>query len=141
MTAQFKSRSRQSGLSYVEVLIAVIVIAATVVPAANSIHGAMNGATADTEATSHHYRVRGRLEELLAEPFSNLSAQAAGVATPSSYSDTAGTPARRLVYISPYDGDNADGDNDPFTDTDADLLWLRVEIEGTVSALQALKTR
>lgn len=139
MTVHPKSLSRQSGISYVEVLIAVIVIAATVVPAANSIHGAMNGATADTEATAHHYRVRGRLEELLAEPFSTLSAQAAGVMVPSSFSDTAGTPARRLVYISTYDGDNADADNDPFTGTDADLLWLRVEIEGTVSALQALK--
>ncbi len=46
---------------------------------------------------------------------------------------------RRLVFISRYDGDNADTDDNPFTGTEADLLWLRVEIEGTASALQALK--
>ncbi len=53
---------------------------------------------------------------------------------------TAGSVDRRLVFIANYDGDNADTDNDPFTGTDPGLLWVRVEIEGSVAALQALKT-
>ena len=140
MTWPRKLRSGQRGVSYVEVLVAVILIAATAIPATDALHGAMAGAAADTEATANHYRVRGRLEEILAEPFSSVSAQAAGPTVPSSYSDAPGTTNRRLVYISLYDGDNADADNDPFTGADPDLLWVSVEIEATVNALRSLKT-
>ena len=46
-----------------------------------------------------------------------------------------------LVYLSLYDGDNADADDDPFTGTDADLLWIRVEIDGSVLSLQTVRAR
>ena len=131
---------RQSGLSYVEVLVAVIIIAATVVPATDALRGAMNTANADTAATVNHYRLVGKLDEVLTRPFAVLSPQAAGPATATAYSDAPGSSDRRLVFISAYDGDNADADNDPFTGTDTGLLWIRVEIEGTVNAIQSLMT-
>lgn len=131
---------RQSGLSYVEVLVAVIIIAASVMPATDALRGAMNTANADTAATVNHYRLVGKLDEVLTRPFAVLSPQAAGRATATAYSDAPGSSNRRLVFISAYDGDNADADNDPFTGTDTGLLWIRVEIEGTVNAIQSLKT-
>ena len=42
------------------------------------------------------------------------------------------------MYVTGYDGDNLDGDNDPFTGADPGLLWIRVEIENTRFAYQAL---
>ena len=59
---------------------------------------------------------------------------------PTALSDTAGSADRRLVYISGYDGDNADADNDPATGTDANLFLIRVEIEGTANVVQSLTT-
>ena len=140
MRAPLKSARQQSGISYVEVLAAVIIIAATVIPATNALRGSMDVAEADSQATVNHYRMLSKMEEVLAEPFSSLSSQATGPTTATAYSDTAGSVDRRLVFIANYDGDNADTDNDPFTGTDPGLLWVRVEIEGSVAALQALKT-
>ncbi len=139
MSQRFKAAHRQSGISYVETLAAVIIIAVSFVPATVAIRGAMNATQLDSRATVNHYRLMSKMEELLAAPFATVFAQAAGPTTATSYSDAAGSEDRRLVFIAPYDGDNADADNDPFTGTDPDLLWLRVEIEGTVNAMQALK--
>jgi hypothetical protein len=86
-----------------------------------------------------------RFEEVMAAPFAELqaSADAAGNATvPSSYSDTVvyadGRQIVRNVYLSDYDGDNADGDDDPFTGTDAGLLWVKIEIAGTGHRVEGL---
>lgn len=139
MRLQSRFARYQSGISYAEVLAAVIIIAVTVVPATNALRGAMNTAETDSEATVNHYRLVGKLEEVLAEPFTVLSAQAAGPSTPTALSDAGGSIDRRLVFVAPYDGDNADADDDPFTGTDPGLLWIRVEIEGTLNGMQALK--
>jgi hypothetical protein len=72
---------------------------------------------------------------VLAQPFGYLD-EAARVAAsptvPSSYSDSVpladGRVLTRRVYLSRYDGDNADGNNNMFDGTDEGLLWLRVEI-------------
>jgi hypothetical protein len=124
----------------VEVLVAAMIIAATAVPATDALRGAMYAADADSAATVNHFRLVGKLEEVLAKPHAILSAQALGPATATTYSDTAGSSDRRLVFISAYDGDNADADNDPFTGTDSGLLWIRVQIEGTAMAVQSLQT-
>ena len=69
----------------------------------------------------------------------DAAALAAGDATvPTSFSDSAGTNDRRLVYLSRYDGDNADADDDPFTGVDDDLIWVRVAIENSTQALETL---
>jgi len=123
-----------------EVLVAVMIIAVSVIPATNAIRQGLDSAEADTEGTVNHYRLIGKLEEVLAEPYSVVATQAAGMSVPTAYSDANGTADRRLVYVSTYDGDNADTDNDPFTGTDTGLLLVRVEIEGAVFAFQSLKT-
>ena len=100
----------------------------------------MDVAEWDSLATVNHYRLLSKLEEVLAEPFSTVFAQAAGPTVATVYSDLAGSVDRRVVFIASYDGDNADADNDPFTGPDPDLLWVRVEIEGSAAALQALRS-
>lgn len=137
MKAKLNTPSQQSGISYVEVLAAVIIVAVSVIPATNAIRGALDVAEADNQATVNHYHLMSKMEEVLAEPFADVAAAAAGPGTATVYSDPPG-PDRRLVFIAPYDGDNADADTDPFTGGEPDLLWVRVEIEGSVRFLQAL---
>ena len=84
-----------------------------------------------------------KMEETLALPFSELLTEADLVADPTvlipaPYSDVAGTESRRLVFLARYDGDNVDADDDPFTGTDAGLLWLRVTIEDNPRALETV---
>ena len=140
MSGPILTARRQSGLSYVEVMLAAVILGISVMPITDALQTSMQVARQDIRATANHYRLLGMLESLLAEPFSTLSAQALGSTTPSTYSDPVATPERRLVFIAAYDGDNADGDNNPFTGTETDLLWLRVEIEGKLQALASLKT-
>jgi hypothetical protein len=148
------SRTRQSGLTYIEVLIAAVLLAVVLVPAIEALHTGMLGAEVHATTASDHYGALSRMEEVLAEPHSLLVgvAGAAGdYTTPTSYSDPPGTALRRLVFIGLYDADNLDGDGNPFTvpdpnlDGDNDpytgyvgLLWLRVEVEGSVTAFETL---
>jgi hypothetical protein len=44
----------------------------------------------------------------------------------------------RQVYLSRYDGDNADGNGNVFDGTDEGLLWVRVEIEESGLAIERL---
>lgn len=147
-------RTRQSGLTYVEVLIAAVLITIALVPATQALRTGMLGAEIQTSATEQHYAVLARIEEVLAEPHSILAA-AASVAgnyqTPTSYSDTAGTPDRVVVYIALYDADDADGDGNVYTVPDPNVdgdnnpytgyigpLWVRTGVEGSVVALETL---
>ena len=138
------STHRQSGLTLVEVLVTIVLLAVVLVPAIRALQTGVVGANIHSDVAASHYRLTSRLEELLAEPFADLSdaALAAGSSTTaSSYSEPAGPPGRLLVYLSLYDGDNADADNDPFTGTDADLIWISVEIENSVHALQTVRAQ
>ena len=138
-----RARRFESGLTLVEVLVAIVLLALILIPAINALQTGVVGADVHADIASGHFRLTSRLEELLAEPFADLSdaAIAAGSpTTPSSYSEPAGPAGRLLVYLSLYDGDNADADDNPFTGTDPDLLWIRVDVEGTVHTLQTLKT-
>lgn len=135
-----KPRSfRQHGLSYVEILIAIALIAISIVPFSDTLRGAIDSVEADTSETENHFQLLQRMETVLAEPFADLTAAAAGVGVASSYSDAGGTPNRIVVYLSAYDADNADADNDPFTGTDSDIVWVQVAIEGSVRSFDALK--
>lgn len=137
-------RDGQSGLTLVEVLVSIVLLAILLVPAMRALQTSIVGAEVHGDLVSGHVRLTSRLEEVLAEPFEDLS-DAAIVAgsptTPSSYSEAAGPPGRLLVYLSPYDGDNADADDNPFTGTEADLLWIRVDIEDSVHTLETIKAR
>lgn len=136
-------KSHTQGMLYAEVLVAVALLALALVPATNALYAGLRSTEHYVGATEAHFELLGRMETLRAEPFGALdaAAEAAGKENvPTSYSDPSG-PNRKLVYLSRYDADNADKDNDPFTGVEADVLWLRVAIEGTDRALETLVTR
>ena len=108
------------------------------------------GVTLTESSSIDQYSLQSKMEEVLKEPFTALDAaarDAGSSSTPTSYSDqvpfitTDNRQIVRRVYIWPYDGDNADGDGDPFTDTDAGLLYVKVQIDGTDFSLETLTNR
>lgn len=150
----------QRGLSYVEVIIAAALIAIALVPMLEALQSGIQGAGIHQSLTTDHYQLKAKMEEVLAEPFTNLLSAAAAAGnktTPTSYSDSAGSSQRRLVYLSFYDAGDTDGDTDPFTILDAntdadnnpytgtdvviDLLWVRIEIENSVQAFETLTSQ
>lgn len=145
---------RQKGLTYIEVLVAMALIAVALVPALEALQTGILGARIVLTESEEHYRAMARMEEALAEQHGSLVAGAADAGspfTPSNFSDTPGTPMRRLVFLGLYDADDADGDSDVFTVPDPDLdgdnnpftsytglVWVRVEIEGSAAGLESL---
>lgn len=130
---------RMAGLSYVEVLIATLLITVALVPALEALAPGVTGAVIHANRVEEHYARTSRMEELLAEPYALLDAAAEAAGSPANstaYSDVVtladGRQLARNVYLSQYDADNADADGDPFTGTEDDLLWLRVELAGGV---------
>ncbi len=129
----------QSGLTYIEVLVATILIAVSLVPAVEALRGGIFGAGVHEAAAVDHYELRAKMEEVLAEPYALLDAAALAAGdekTPSSYSDAADTPRRRLVYLSRYDADLPG-----FTATETGLLWVRVDYEARAGELETLTAR
>ena len=135
---------RQTGYAYVEILIATILIAVSMVPIMDALRNASVGTGIYESYSAQHYSLLAKMEEVLAEPYGSLDAEAVAVSsstTQTAYSDPVSTPDRRLVYLAAYDIDNADGDNEPFlTGTDPGVLWVRVEIEGTALSTESLTT-
>lgn len=134
-------RRFETGLTLVEVLVTLVLLGIVVVPAIRALQTGIVGTGVHSDLATEHVRLSSRLEELLAEPFVSLqqaALDAGGPGVASSYSEAGGSPSRLLVYLGFYDGDNADADGDPFTGTEPDLLWIRVEAEGTVHALQTI---
>jgi type II secretory pathway pseudopilin PulG len=131
-----------AGFSYVEVLVSAVLIAVTLVPAVTALLGGIRGGSIHAQRAADHYRLTGKLEEVLAMPFEDLQQAADAAGGPgtmvAAYSDSAGIEGRRLVYLSRYDGDNLDSDLDPFTGVDDGLLWVRVQIENTWDMMETL---
>ena len=137
------------GFSYVEVLVARVIIAIALVPAMEALHSAMSASEQFSSAVDTHYQRVSKLEEVLAEPYASLllAAQAAGDAnTATAYSDGVMDPDRRVVYLALYDGDadpfsvidpDIDGDSNPFTGWDG-LLWVQVADDERVEMLETL---
>ena len=139
--------NRQSGFFYVEVLVATLLIAISLAPAIEALQPGIQGSGIHQSLAIDHYGLGAKMEITLAEPFSALLSVADATgnpATPTSYSDTLttsdGRALTRNVYLSRYDGDNADGDGNGFTGTDDDLLWIKIEIEGTGLTLESLSS-
>lgn len=138
------ARGTQAGLTLVEVLVSMVLLSILLIPAIQAIQTGVAGADVHEDVTTSHHRIASRLEEVLSEPFTDLADAATAAGSPttaSSYSEAAGPPARVLVFLSLYDGDNADADNNVFTGTDADLLWIRVQIENSVFSLETVAAR
>lgn len=135
------SAGSQGGISYIEVLIAMALIAITLAPMIDALRTATISTGVHEQAAVQHSLMTALLEDVLAESFTSLEDAAATAGSESvatSYSDLPGSTDRRLIYLSLYDGDNSDLDNNPFTGTDPGLMWVRVEIEDTVQAIETL---
>ncbi len=133
--------SANDGFSYTEILVSIVLISIALIPTIESIQIAHTGSSVYQSLSTQHYHLSSKIEEVLAQPYSSLESAAilAGAPNiPTSYSDSAGENNRRLVFLSLYDGDNEDSDDDPFTGTDAGLLWVRVSIEGTSKQFETL---
>ncbi len=130
------------GFSYVEVLVATFLIAIVLVPALDTLQSGIQGSGIHASRAEDHYHITGKVEEVLARPFDELGQEADAAGSPTvivhAYSDSAGTDARRLVYLSRFDADNADADNDPFTGTDGGVIWVQVQIENTNDTIETL---
>ncbi len=130
---------RQSGFSYVEVIIGTLVLTVALLPALEALRAGVLSAEVDESVTAAYVRIRDKTEVVLAEPFRALELEETNAAgAPSAYSDGVATVARRLVYLYRHDGDDADGDADPATGTDAGILRIRVVIEGTSHSAETL---
>ena len=130
------TRRTGRGFLYVDVLVALLVLATCLPAALSALTSATRAAAEERAVGARRYRVNGMLEQLLATPHAALDAAAVaagGPTVPTSYSDPAGTPERRLVFIARYDVDNADADGNGLTGGDAGLLWLRVKLDGRSS--------
>ncbi len=145
ISQHFPNLRQDHGFSYVEVLVAVILIALTLVPAVSAVFGGVQGGGVHAQRAQDHYRITGMLEEVLAKPFNELQTEADAAGGPgtivAAYSDVAGTERRRLVYLARYDGDNVDADDDYFTGVDDGLLWVRVQIENTLDGMETMTKR
>ncbi|MFB3104929.1 MAG: hypothetical protein ACE1ZA_08375 [Pseudomonadales bacterium] len=130
------------GFSYVEVLISIILIVLTLIPAMEALVPAIQGVSVHEAVATEHYRLRAKLEETTAQPFANLASEAIALGDPTIlsplYSDPVATQNRRLVYLAHIDGDNADGDDDPFTGTENTLLWIKVSVDGDHRVIESV---
>lgn len=127
------------GFSLVELLAVLILLGLVITPALGSLQGALQSEQVNRAALVDDYRLVDITEQVLAEPFGRLVAAAEGPVTPSRYSDAAGTAARRLVFISRFDADNADLDDDELTGADDGILKIRVQIEASAAQLSVLR--
>jgi type II secretory pathway component PulJ len=136
------SAKRAAGFSYTEMVLATFLLAIVLVPTLESLGSGIQSSNLHAARATDHYRLSGKLEEVLAKPFAELVQQADSAGGPTAivtaYSDMAGTQGRRLVYLARYDGDNADADNNPFSGDDQGLLWVEVQLEDASAVLHTL---
>ena len=124
--------NKQKGLSYIELILAVILIAISIAPIHSSLNSSLRSYDHSQEIVDDALHVSNLLEQLTNEKYAQLYQKAlnAGSHTiATSYSDPPTVANRRLVYLSLWDGDDADSDNDGHTGADAGLLWIKVELE------------
>ena len=131
---------RQSGLSYIEVLVATLLIVIALVPMMDALRPGLQGAEIHRDRAEINFVLAGKLETLLSESFADLDAAATAAGAPTngtSYSD-AGARVPHEVFIWRYDVDNADADGDVFTGGEDDILWIRVATTDGLADLQTL---
>ena len=135
--------ARQSGISYIEVLVATVLVALALVPMIEALGPGLRGSDIHRDRAEVNFVLQGKLEQVLAESFDDLDAAAskAGdfkVAT--TYSDPAAAVPHE-VFIWRWDVDNADADDDQFTGGEDDILWIRVATVDELVELQTLISR
>jgi Tfp pilus assembly protein PilE len=113
--------ARSRGFAYVEILIAVLLLALCALPAANAVKNGLNGAEIVPAKAMELRCMRDTMEAVLAEPYANLLAAQNGT-TETSYSKAAGNGCiERKVFIDVYQ-QNGIGD------TARSTVLLRVDV-------------
>lgn len=124
----------QAGFSYLEVVLATALVALALVPALEALEIGIRGGGIHELEVTRHYHVLGKMEEVLAQPFVDLEAEAAASGNgPTAYSDASGSPDRREVFLLGYDADGVGG-------PDPGILLVRVRIDDTEHVLETLTT-
>ncbi|MDO8208472.1 MAG: hypothetical protein Q7T38_11760 [Gallionella sp.] len=134
----------QRGFAYAEVLLSVLLIAILLVPALQALTGAIAGSSSNLAA--RQFALRGKLEEVLSQPFGKLYAETflpggnTATSVSANFSDLAGITDRRVVVL--YRFDAATGALSA-GDTGLLLLYVSVyyEADGSASALNTLAGR
>jgi Tfp pilus assembly protein PilV len=110
-----------SGFAYMEVLVAVLLLALCALPAANAIQNGLAAANAVPTRAKALRCMRDKMEAVLAEPYDNLLAAQNGNQK-TSYSENAGGGCvERRVYIDVYKQDG-------FGVTASETALLRVDV-------------
>lgn len=119
-------RRRQGGLSYIEILITVLVVALLAGPAAEALRIALRTSDAVVQERRWRLEVRGALENALALEYDALAGRTGVEAT----LDTA--DGERIAWtVARYDIDNADGDNNQDTGADDGVRLVSAWLVGT----------
>ena len=69
---RFPALRQQSGLTYVEVMLATVIIALALVPAIEALHTGVLGTEVYESTTADQYAALSKMEQVLAEPHSAL---------------------------------------------------------------------
>lgn len=131
--------ARASGLAYLEVMVALVLIVIALVPALNALQTDTRGAPALVSIAARDALLRAKMEEVLAKPFDAVNAEtflSGGNTTTSistALSDAAG-PDRRIVILYRTDGTAVSA-------SDTGLLRVRVAFEAGGTALETLKSK
>lgn len=136
---RMRGHGRQSGLSYVEVLVSIVVVAAALAPAMEALRNGASAVAVLADQTIDRERLVSRLEQVAASRYAVLDAAAAEsghspTAASALFSDAPGTAGRIVVQLYRYDGTAA-------TTADTGLLRLDAAIEGSTQALSTLRLR
>lgn len=132
------ARRLQGGLSYVEVVVATILVVVALVPAMNALQGATIGSGVHQSEAVKQQQLQSKMEEVLARPFGELYAQtylAGGntVAPNAALSDGA-VVGRRVVVLYRFSGS-------ALTSADSGLLRIQVGFDAGGPTLDTLKGR
>ena len=117
------SRSAAGGFSYVEVLLAVILVAVTLVPALQALRIGITGAKTGLDMTASARALGNKMEELLARPYADLLGAAAATGNSSSTPVAAFDPNATLAYPLPAVAPAGPG----FTDTSFNVYVTMVD--------------
>ena len=136
-----KADHGSNGFAFLEVLVAAAILAVALVPASSALRAANEHGRASRDHLTVEYLALAKLEAALAASWDTLNNEAVitgGLTESTLWSDPAGPTNRRLVYVSPHDINNADGDNNLLTGVEAGILRVRVEVSGTNILYQTL---
>ena len=132
-------RSGATGLAYIEVMVALVVVVIALVPALNAMQLGLRGSQWLGAIAVRDTSLRGKMEEVMARPFDTLNAEtflSGGNTTTSvstALSDAAGAE-RRIVILYRTDGSAVSA-------SDTGLVRVRVAYEAGGTALETLRSK